>query len=73
MSKQKKQYDAKALFIQGLIAFGRFFSGKSDAAKEQVFETKNPAGSKLLRRWYKQATGLRGDYQTAKRWRDELQ
>jgi len=26
VSKRKKEYDPKALYLQGLLAFGRFFS-----------------------------------------------
>ena len=32
----------------------------------------NPTGTKLLRRWYFKATGLRGDATKALRWRKAL-
>ncbi len=30
---RKKQYDAKALFMEGLMAFGSFFSGRMGLVK----------------------------------------
>lgn len=33
MSNRKKQYDAKALFLEGLMAFGNFFSGRMGMVK----------------------------------------
>lgn len=33
MSNKKKQYDAKALFMEGLMAFGNFFSGRMGLVK----------------------------------------
>lgn len=33
MSNKKKQYDAKALYMEGLIAFGNFFSGRMGLTK----------------------------------------
>lgn len=64
---KKPAYDAKALFLQGLMAFGHFFGGAKADAPSKSFKTplKNPAGSKLLRKWYKKKTGVKGDYETA--------
>lgn len=33
MSKRKKEYDAKELYLQGLLAFGNFFQGRMGLEK----------------------------------------
>ena len=63
---KKPAYNAKELFLRGLIAFGRIFGGNSNPENKSFKKPlKNPAGAKLIRRWYKAKTGLKADYTTA--------
>ena len=36
MSKRKKEWDTKALYLQGLIAFGNFFQGRMGLVKHHT-------------------------------------
>ena len=72
--EMKPQYNAKELFLRGLMAFGRIFAGSGDVPNKSFRNpTLNPAGAKLVRRWYKAKTGVKADYATALDYYNERQ
>lgn len=59
MSKKKKQYDAQALYVDGLLAFGNLFAGvqwtKSALTKRQQRSRLAFKAARIARRKQRQA------------------